>query len=133
MKATDYQELAARTLLAAPPREYSANEIMLVWNGIGLGGESGEVLEVLKKGIFHDHGIDVEKLKKELGDVLWYSAAIATRAGLDLGDIMQANVDKLRERYPDGFTSGDSVARVDVEKIGESMGLSENIIVMAEP
>jgi NTP pyrophosphatase (non-canonical NTP hydrolase) len=114
MKASDYQQLAARTLIDEPTRAYSAAETMLVWNVIGLAGEAGELAEHVKKGVFHDHGVDVAVIKKELGDVLWYAAAIATKVGLDLGAVMDANIEKLRARYPNGFTSADSIARRDV-------------------
>lgn len=115
MNASEYQKLAARTLIDAPTRDYTVAELMLVWNAIGLGGEAGEILELVKKGVFHDHGVDHAKIRKELGDVLWYAAAIATKCGIDLGDVMAENIAKLRLRYPEGFTSAASVARVDVE------------------
>lgn len=54
---------------------------------------------------------------KELGDVLWYVAALCTKADLDMGEVMQGNIDKLRRRYPDGFSSEDSKRRVDVEAV----------------
>jgi NTP pyrophosphatase (non-canonical NTP hydrolase) len=114
MDAREYQELAARTLIDRPDFDISDPAIMLVWNAIGLAGEAGEVCEHIKKGVFHQHGIDHEKLAKELGDVLWYVAALATKAHLDMGEIMQGNIDKLRLRYPDGYSSEDSLRRVDV-------------------
>ena len=114
MTASEYQHLAARTLIDGPDFEIPDNEIMLVWNAIGLAGEAGEVAELVKKGVFHRHGVDREKLAKELGDVLWYVAALCTKASLDMGEVMQANIDKLRERYPNGYSSEDSKRRVDV-------------------
>lgn len=114
MTSNDYQLLASRTLIGAPEREYSAEEIMLVWNAIGLAGEAGEVADHIKKGVFHDHGIDKEKLIKELGDVLWYVAALATKIDMPLADIMERNIAKLKQRYPDGFKAEDSISRVDV-------------------
>ena len=69
----------------------------------------------IKKGVFHQHGIDVEKLKKEIGDTLWYTAALCTMLCLDLSDIMQENVDKLWVRYPNGYNSADSKSRADVQ------------------
>jgi NTP pyrophosphatase (non-canonical NTP hydrolase) len=116
MNASEYQELAARTLIDRPDFDISDPAIMLVWNAIGLAGEAGEVCEHIKKGVFHQHGIDQEKLAKELGDVLWYVAALATKAHLDMGEIMQANIDKLRLRYPNGYSSQDSQRRVDVQE-----------------
>lgn len=115
MNASEYQQLAARTLIDAPGFTIPDQEIMLVWNAIGLAGEAGEVAELIKKGVFHRHGVDAEKLKNELGDVLWYTAAMCTKLDVDMSTIMEENIAKLRRRYPDGFSSADSVRRVDVE------------------
>ena len=117
MTASEYQQLAARTLIDKPDFDIPDVEIMLVWNAIGLAGEAGEVAELVKKGVFHRHGVDDEfrrKMKKELGDVTWYMAAMCTKLDLDMGEVMQANIDKLLERYPNGYSSEDSKRRVDV-------------------
>ena len=114
MDANDYQKLAARTLIDEPGFEISPKQIMIVWCSIGLAGEAGEIAELVKKGIFHQHGIDVEKIKKELGDVLWYVAALCTQFDLEMSEIMQQNIHKLRVRYPNGFSSVDSKQRADV-------------------
>ena len=116
MNASEYQQQAARTLIERPDFDIADRDIMLVWNAIGLAGEAGEVAEHIKKGVFHQHGVDRDKLAKEIGDVLWYAAAICTKIGIDLGDVMQANIDKLKLRYPAGYSSGDSKRRVDVEQ-----------------
>lgn len=114
MDANEYQKLAARTLIDRPDFEISDRDIMTVWDAIGLAGEAGEVAEHIKKGVFHQHGIDSEKLSKEIGDVLWYAAALCTTLGLDLSEIMQANIEKLKHRYPNGYSSADSLKRVDI-------------------
>ena len=75
-----------------------------VLNGcLGLSGESGETLDMIKKFVFHEKELDEEHLKKELGDVMWYVAMICESVGFDLDDVMQTNVDKLKARYPEGF------------------------------
>lgn len=112
MEAAEYQKQASRTM-RSPGVQVSESDLMLVWNAIGLAGEAGEVCEQIKKGVLHQHGVDEAKLAKEIGDVLWYAAGLCTRLGLDLGEVMKANIDKLRLRYPDGFSSADSVRRVD--------------------
>ena len=101
MDASKYQAKAARTLIDRPDFEIPDNEIMLVWNAIGLAGEAGEVAELVKKAVFHRHGIDGEfraKMVKELGDVCWYVAAMCTKLDMDLGVIMEVNIRKLEER-----------------------------------
>lgn len=81
---------------------------------LGLAGEAGETAELVKKHLYHGAPLDREQLRKELGDVLWYVATLAHAAGLNLGDVALGNVEKLRKRYPEGFSVAASAARVDV-------------------
>lgn len=103
MKTSEYQSLAGRTLLDSPDFQITDDQVMLAWNAIGLAGEAGEVAELAKKQIFHQHGLDVEKWIKELGDVLWYVAACCTHLGLNMEDVMSHNIAKLKARFPDGY------------------------------
>lgn len=103
MDADTYQKLAARTLIDGPDFKISDRDFMTVWNALGLAGEAGEVVDHIKKGIMHQRGIDLDKIKRELGDVSWYLAGLCTTLGLSLGDVMAVNVEKLRARYPDGW------------------------------
>jgi NTP pyrophosphatase (non-canonical NTP hydrolase) len=114
MDATTYQELAGRTLIEEPDFTITSDEVMIAWNAIGLAGEAGEVADLVKKGIFHQHGLDLEKVKKELGDVLWYVAALCSKLDLSLSDVMAANVEKLRARYPEGYSAQASIGRIEV-------------------
>lgn len=70
--------------------------------GLGITGEAGEFADLVKKILFHGHVTDIQKLKKELGDVLWYVQEGARAAGLTLDDVAKANLDKLALRYPEG-------------------------------
>jgi NTP pyrophosphatase (non-canonical NTP hydrolase) len=117
MNATDYQKQAARTLIDRPGFDLDDTHMMILWNALGLAGEAGEVAEMVKKGILHQHGLFYDKMAKELGDCLWYIAALCTIMELDMGEIMAANIEKLKVRYPDGFKSVDSIARVDTETL----------------
>jgi len=67
--------------------------------GLGLAGEAGEVADLIKKNLFHDDQMDMNKLVKELGDVCWYLVAICNRYDLDLADVMAANIEKLQKRH----------------------------------
>lgn len=119
MEAHEYQRLAARTLIDSPGFDLRDDAIMVIWNVVGLTGEAGEIAEHVKKGIFHQHGLDREMLEKEIGDCLWYLAALCTTLGIDLSVVMEKNIDKLRLRYPNGFNSEDSKRRVDVADVGD--------------
>lgn len=116
MNGNQYQQLAARTLVDRPAFELTDREIMIVWNALGLAGEAGEVAELVKKGVLHRHGLNEAKIKNELGDVMWYVAALCTKLDFNLSDIMEDNIAKLRTRYPDGYSDADSINRVDVAK-----------------
>lgn len=69
--------------------------------------------DIIKKHIGHGHPLDTEKVHKELGDVLWYVAVLARRIGSTLEDVAASNVEKLRKRYPEGFSSERSINRKD--------------------
>ncbi len=113
MNANEYQQQAARTLIDGPDFSLTDTEFMTVWVALGLAGEAGEVAELVKKGLLHRHGLDLQKLHKELGDVCWYIAALCTECGFDLGDVLNANIAKLQTRYPNGYRAADSIARID--------------------
>lgn len=108
MHMNDYQMLAQRT--SPPGHDRVLNGVM------GLAGESGECVDVVKKAVFQGHSCDYEKLREELGDVLWYCAELATGLGTTLDDVAEMNIKKLMRRYPDGFTPEDSIRRVDVNE-----------------
>ena len=78
---------------------------------MGLCGESGEAIDLVKKYLMQGHDLDKAHLAKELGDVAWYLAETATAIGYDLETILQANIDKLKARYPDGFDAARSMHR----------------------
>lgn len=107
----DYQREAARTggsdLLPENRRDG------LSCAGLGVAGEAGEVADIIKKHIHHRAPRDVAKLRKELGDVLWYLAHACNVMGWRLDDIAAENVAKLRARYPDGFSTAASIAKAD--------------------
>lgn len=71
--------------------------------GLGLAGESGEVVEHVKKYAFHGRKFDFAYMQRELGDVLFYLTAFCNDLGFTLEDVMQTNIDKLKERWPKGF------------------------------
>lgn len=109
MNFGEYQKLAMRTAGAMSDKDDKDKAYMI--GGLGIAGEAGEVADYLKKVFGHGHPLDKIKLKKELGDVLWYSAYLATLADMTLEEVAEANIDKLKERYPDGFKTELSMNR----------------------
>ena len=78
---------------------------------LGLSGETGELNDILKKWVFHGHELNIEKVKKEISDVLWYVALMCESFGFEMDEIMQINIDKLKARYPEGFDPDKSLHR----------------------
>ena len=89
----------------------SKSEI-LINSVMGLCGKSGEAIDIVKKWMTQGHELDKEHLAKELGDIAWYLAEAATALDMSLEDIFQANIDKLKMRYPDGFETKKSLLRL---------------------
>lgn len=114
MTAKDYQQWVPSVngnntaALLSKLTNSSTNAGDVVLAAFGLPGEVGEVVDLLKKWIFHDRQMDTEHLKKEMGDVMWYFTLLAETFGFTLEDIMQANADKLNARFPNGFNTHDA-------------------------
>lgn len=110
LEANDFQQLVMRTANSNLGREGA-----LLNSALGLAGESGEYVDLIKKAVYHNHKMDAEKAKLELGDVLFYAAWAARLHGFDLSEVMGAVIHKLRLRYPEGFNTEDSIKRQDVK------------------
>jgi NTP pyrophosphatase (non-canonical NTP hydrolase) len=78
---------------------------------MGLCGESGEAIDIVKKHLHQGHELDRDKLLKELGDIAWYLAEAATALDMDLETVLERNIEKLRARYPEGFSPERSIHR----------------------
>ena len=110
MKINEYQELAMRTL----NKDLSKKDVLI--NGVmGLCGESGEVIDIVKKHLAQGHELDKDKIAKELGDVAWYLAEVAYALDLKLEDVLVMNIEKLKKRFPKGFNVEDSIIRKDMK------------------
>ena len=108
MTINEYQTLAMTTLNP----DLSKKDVLI--NGVmGLCGESGEAIDIVKKWLAQGHELDREKLVKELGDIAWYLAETAYALDVPLEDVLQCNIDKLRRRYPEGFNSLNSLNRTE--------------------
>lgn len=106
MTVNEYQRLAMRTLNP----DLDKKDVLI--NGVmGLCGESGEAIDIVKRWLAQGHELDKEHLAKELGDIAWYLAEAATALDIPLENIFQANIEKLKKRYPEGFEAERSIAR----------------------
>lgn len=105
MELTEYQTLAQRTSSGKSKLNLPPDMTRLLNGAVGLNGEGGEVIDIVKKHIFQDHDLDQEKLLDEAGDCLWYLAELAAGMHTTLEEIAWHNVEKLRERYPQGFSA----------------------------
>jgi len=107
MTINEYQKLAMTTLNP----ELNRKEV-LINSVMGLCGESGEAIDLVKKWLAQGHELDKAHLAKELGDIAWYLAEAATALDLTLEEILQANLEKLKKRYPEGFDTKRSLVRL---------------------
>ncbi len=106
MQVNEYQKAAMATLNPALDKKDA-----LINSVMGLCGESGEAIDIVKKWLMQGHELDKEHLIRELGDVAWYLAEAATALDVPLEAVFQGNLDKLRQRFPNGFDTGTSVNR----------------------
>lgn len=104
MYMNDYQVFAKRTDIGNEPPDFHGIELPLplCW-ALGLAGEAGEYVEIIKKEYYHRKRFNREAKLKELGDILWYLAIAADYEGFTLEEVARSNLEKLRTRYPNGF------------------------------
>lgn len=107
MNFEEYERLAKRTLS-------TSNKVGIITQAaLGMCSESGEFANIVKKFVFHDHDLDINELRLELGDLLWYVASVCESLGTTLEEIAEMNIEKLQKRYPSGFSAEDSINRKD--------------------
>ncbi len=111
MVANEYQKMCLKT---ASNVAMSSTDNLLLQGVMGMCGEAGEAIDIVKKTIFQGHPLDEkakEHLAKEIGDVLWYAATAAYAIGWTFEDVMLMNLNKLSARYKDGFSPEESLHR----------------------
>ena len=102
MNLKDYQELAKLTA-----KKFDNPEIEIATWGLGITGEAGDVASCIKKTFAHKNDVK-EGIRENLGDMFWYSAMICNFFKWDMQEILQENIEKLKKRYPQGFTIEDA-------------------------
>lgn len=95
MEFNEYQKKANKTLLG--------NEQVLTNCALGLAGESGQVVNLVKNYTFRGADLDKEQLTKEMGDVLWYLSQVAQWTDIPFEEVAQKNIKDLAKRYPHSF------------------------------
>ena len=106
MEIKNYEEAALKTL----NKELNKEEMLL--NGLmGLNGEAGEAIDLLKKHLFHGHELNKEKLILELGDIAWYLVETCSALDISLEEVLKANIEKLEKRYSGEFSKEKSINR----------------------
>jgi len=102
----NYQRKSERTI-----NKKLNKEDMILNACLGISGETGEVVDHIKKYFYQGHQLDLHKVAEELGDVLWYIAEICTALHINLDVVAQQNIEKLEKRYPEKFTEEASINR----------------------
>ena len=94
MDVNEYQKLALKTLNP----NLSKKDILI--NGVmGLCGESGEAIDIVKKHLAQGHDLNKEHLIEELGDIAWYLAETDYALDISLEEVLKINIEKLKNRY----------------------------------
>lgn len=106
MRLNEYQELSKRTMPHIIDGMDKSNYAM------GLAGEAGEVVDVIKKEVHHGHPKNVMKVKEELGDLMHYVVGVASMYGLTMDEVCSYNIEKLAKRFPEGFDKDRSINRI---------------------
>jgi NTP pyrophosphatase (non-canonical NTP hydrolase) len=115
MKWKEYEELASRTL----SKKFNITGVEdLLHAAIGFSTEAGELLDIFKKLVYYEKPVDIDNLKEEIGDAFWYLSIFTRLLDLDPHEIMEENIAKLKQRYPEKFTTEDAINRdYDKEKL----------------
>ena len=108
MTGREYQELAARTINKDLTLIGQRNHALY-----GLAAEVGEILSLYQKEL-QGHGMPTrEHLIKEIGDAEWMLAELMTSQGISFDEVLETNIDKLKKRYPEGFSTERSLHRAE--------------------
>lgn len=108
MNLKEYQDKSKRTLNKDLTPEQTLSNMVL-----GLIGETGEVADIIKKHLYQGHKLDIDHIKEELSDIMFYMVNLCNALDLDLETLLEQNYAKLLKRYPQGFNIDKSVNRVD--------------------
>ena len=122
MTPNQYQSLAITTAKMFPSGMTVEPQLSDILHAtLGIAGESGELVDAVKKTVIYNKPLDVVNFKEELGDILWYVALGCHAVGVNMEDIMKANIDKLMKRYPEKYSDAAAIERADKKETGETV------------
>jgi len=98
----EYQELCKNTA-----KKFDTPERGILTWGLGITGEAGDIASCIKKTFIHNND-QKAGIRENLGDTLWYAAMICNFFGWDMQEVLNENIEKLKKRYPEGFTTKDA-------------------------
>ena len=107
MNFRDYQRASNQTATTFDRIEWEK----VAW-AIGLAGETGELVDLVKKDVFQERPATQADFESEAGDVLWYLANLCYVYGIDMQRVAEENIKKVKARYPDGFVPGGGIREV---------------------
>jgi NTP pyrophosphatase (non-canonical NTP hydrolase) len=116
MNLENYVELASRSEnkdFSKIAGRLNDESIRLLHGTLGIGTESGELQDALKKYLIYGKDLDRDNIIEESGDLLWYIALVCSAMNVTLEEVCQKNIAKLAIRYPDKFSEADAIGRAD--------------------
>jgi len=100
---TECDQSKAQNRFATYRNEHGPSGVRFNHAVVGLAGEVGELASLAENWLYYGRPLDPVKVGEELGDCLWYVALACNALGLNLSNLMEANLAKLRVRYPDRY------------------------------
>lgn len=112
-KCMTFEELVKSLFKKAREILLSEQDVNMLHAAVGICGEAGEVLDLIKKTAFNNRDMDYKKLMEELGDVEFYLEALRQTLGISRDDVLNQNIMKLSRRYPKGYSDQAALERAD--------------------
>lgn len=108
-----YLELSDRTCKHVTLMTMDAKKYDLMHATLGIAGESGEIVDAVKKSVIYGKPLDVANMREEIGDIMWYIALACRTLDFDLNEILDENIAKLQKRYPEKYSDVHASLRLD--------------------
>jgi len=103
MDLKEYQELCKKTA-----KKFDSKDLEISTWGLGIAGEAGDVASCIKKTVAHENKVIEAGIRENLGDTFWYAAMICNFFNWNMNEVLEENIEKLKKRYPQGFTIEDA-------------------------